>query len=841
MSTPMMQQIAGLKREAGDAVLLTRMGDFYEILGEDAVRAAPVLEIALTMRGKGTESETPMCGVPHFALDSYLPKLLAAGFSAAIAEPTAKAEEVKGLLPRALKRIITPGTWLDDDARWLCALHRSGATWGLALLQLASGALRVLPGEGDDALRATLERLTPQELILAEGAPDVPELDAARTRLPAWRFEVSRAHQQVLAFFGWQHLEGVGLDPFPVAVGALAALLDHVEATQKGRPAHLQGVSLELGASGPLLDATSARHLEVFANGLDGGKTGTLLALLDQCRTRLGSRLLKAWLEQPLRDRAALECRWSQVAWLTEDRRRGPIQTLLARVPDLDRLLGRVALGLATPPELAQLREGLAVLQRLPALLQDEGWAPEVADLGLWPAETPLCGPLLAELQRCLAEAPPLDLEKGGAIRDGVDAELDAVRHLARDAKQVMLELEEEERRASGIQSLKIKYNRVFGYYFEITKANLGAVPAHFLRKQTLANAERFTTEKLVAFEQRLLSAEGDQVRLEVAQVQRLLARVLESRSDLTALARATAALDLLAALAERARLSGWTRPELGEERDLVLAAARHPMLESRLGRECIPNDLQFTAAQPMAVVTGPNMGGKSTFLRTAALLVVLAQTGSFVPAELMRFGLVDRIFTRIGASDQLARGQSTFMVEMTETARILNQATSASLVILDEIGRGTSTRDGLALAEAIAEALRDMRGGAPRTLFATHYFEMTKLADDPRVQNLHVEVQEWEEQLHFLHRVAPGPADRSYGIQVARLAGLPRRVIQRAQRLLAQAPEMPKAPTPLQPALPLFEVEPDPLRAEMEALDLNRMTPLEALTWLAMKQKNRP
>ena len=839
MSTPMMQQIAGLKHEAGDAVLMTRMGDFYEILGEDAVRAAPVLEIALTMRGKGTESETPMCGVPHFALDSYLPKLLAAGFSVALAEPTAKAEEVKGLLPRALKRIITPGTWLDDDARWLCALHRTGTSWGLALLQLASGAIRVLPGDGHGALRATLERLGPQELILAEGAQDVPDLEAARTRLPAWRFEVSRAKQQVLAFFGWQHLEGVGLDPYPAAIGALAALLDHVEATQKSRPAHLQGVALELGAAGPLLDATSARHLEVFANGVDGGRAGTLFALLDQCRTRMGSRLLRTWLDQPLRDRAALERRWSQVAWLTEDRRRMPIQSLLNRVPDLDRLLGRVALGLATPPELGSLREGLGVLQELPATIVDEGWAAEVADLALWPGDTPLCTPLLRELQRALAEAPPLDLEKGGVIREGVDPELDAVRHLARDAKQVMLELEEEERRTSGIQSLKIKYNRVFGYYFEITKANLGAVPPHFLRKQTLANAERFTTEKLVAFEQRLLSAESDQGRLEAVQFQRLLALVLEHRADLIHLARTVASLDGLAALAERARLSGWTRPELGEERELVLASARHPMLEARLGRECIPNELQFTAAQPMAVVTGPNMGGKSTFLRTAALLVVLAQTGSFVPAELMRFGLVDRIFTRIGASDQLAKGQSTFMVEMTETARILNQATAASLVILDEIGRGTSTRDGLALAEAIAVFLRDLNGGAPRTLFATHYFEMTKLADDSRIQNLHVEVQEWEEQLHFLHRVAPGPADRSYGIQVARLAGLPKSVIRQAQRLLAQTPEAPpRAPTVLQPALPMFEIEPDPLRAELEALDLSRMTPLEAINWLAMKQK---
>ncbi|MBK8725881.1 MAG: DNA mismatch repair protein MutS [Holophagaceae bacterium] len=845
MSTPMLQQIAALKREAGDAILLTRMGDFYELLGEDAVRAAPVLEIALTMRGKGTEAETPMCGVPHFALESYLPKLLAAGFSAAIAEPTAKPEEVKGLLPRAIKRIITPGTWLDDDGRWLASVHRVGTQWGIALLQLASGQIRVLPGEGEGLLRATLERLAPHEVLLPEGAEVPVEGEAALQRLPLWRFEASRAEQQILAFFGWQHLEGVGLQGHAAAIGALGALLDQVELTQKGRPAHLQGVSVELGAAGPLLDTTSARHLELFANTLDGSKTGSLLALLDQCRTRMGSRLLKSWLEQPLRERDALERRWSQVQWLTEDGRRDPIQKLLAQVPDLDRLLGRVALGLATPPELASLREGLAQLQGLPSLLKDRAWFAEASELGLWEAGTPLCTALLDELQRSLAEAPPLDLEKGGVIRAGVDPELDAVRRLAGDAKQVMLELEEEERAASGIGSLKIKYNRVFGYYFEVTKSNYGAVPAHFIRKQTLANAERFTTEKLLAFEQRLVSAEGDQLRLEAAAFKALLDLVLRHRADLVALSRSTAALDLLAAFAERARHSGWTRPELSDARELVLAGARHPMLEARLGRECIPNDLTLSAARAMAVVTGPNMGGKSTFLRTAALLVVLAQSGSFVPAELMRFGVADRIFTRIGASDFLSKGQSTFMVEMTETARILNQVTPASLVILDEIGRGTSTRDGLALAEAIAEHLRDLRGGEPRTLFATHYFELTKLADDPRIQNLHVEVQEWEEQLLFLHRIAEGPADRSYGIQVARLAGLPRPVIARAQRLLAEpGGEVPAAPRPpstqagLQPALPLFDAEPDPLRAELEALDLDRMTPLEALAWLAQKRK---
>ncbi|WP_316414258.1 DNA mismatch repair protein MutS [Mesoterricola silvestris] len=840
----MLTQVAALKREAGDAILFTRMGDFYELHGEDAVKAAPVMEIALTLRGRGTEFETPMCGVPHFALESYLPKLLAAGYSAAIANPTAKPEEVKGLLPRAITRIITPGTWLDDDGRWLAAAHRVGESWGIALLQLASGQLRVIPGEGLPLLASTLERLGPQELILAEGSPDPFELEAARTRLPVWRFEAARARTQILAFFGWTHLEGVGLDPYPAAIGALGALLDQVEATQKGRPAHIQGVNLELGAAGPLLDATSARHLEVFANTLDGSRAGSLLELMDQCRSRLGSRLLRAWLDQPLRDRAGLELRWRQVAWFTEDRHREPIQKVLASVPDLDRILGRVALGLATPPELAQLRDGLARAGKLPDLIQEGGWFQESQELDVWPGDTPTCGELVAELRRCLAEAPPLELEKGNTILDGVDPELDAVRRLARDAKQVMLELEEEERAASGINSLKIKYNRVFGYYFEITKANLASAPAHFIRKQTLANAERFTTEKLMAFEQRLLSAESDLLRLEEAQFKRLLARVLEDRGALTRLARAVAKVDVLCAFAERARLSGWTRPEVSEDRELILAGARHPMLEARLGRECIPNDLRLPAGSSMAVVTGPNMGGKSTFLRTAALLAVLAQVGSFVPAELMRFSLVDRIFTRIGASDFLAKGQSTFMVEMTETARILNQVTPASLVILDEIGRGTSTRDGLALAEAIALHLRDLKGGEPRTLFATHYFELTRLADDPRIQNLHVEVQEWEEHLLFLHRIAEGPADRSYGIQVARLAGLPRSVIAAAQRILAETPEKPleekrsRRQAPVQPALPLFEPEPDPLREELAALDLNRMTPLEVMAWVAARQK---
>ncbi|MDR0498221.1 MAG: DNA mismatch repair protein MutS, partial [Holophagales bacterium] len=753
MSTPMMQQVAALKREAGNAILLTRMGDFYELQGDDAVTAAPILEIALTTRGKGTEAETPMCGVPYHAIDQYLPKLLSAGFSAAIAEPTARPDEVKGLLPRAIKRIITPGTWLDDDGRWLATLHRADAAWGLALLQLASGKLRVIPGEGEDALQSAIERLAPHEIVKAESAPGIELTSAAHVRMPDWRFELTRAKQQILSFFGWQHLEGIGLDKYPAAICALGVLLDQVENTQKGRPAHIQGVSLELSAAGPLLDATGAKHLEITSNALDSSKTGSLLDILDTCRTRMGSRLLRRWLDQPLREKTALETRWAQVQWLTEDNRREPLQRILAKISDIERLLGRIALGLATPPDLASIRSGLKQAQALPPTAQDKSCFDDISALELWPDDTPLCSELCQELEQTLEEAPPPDLERGGIIRAGVDPELDEVKRLALDAKQVMLELEERERQKSGIQSLKIKYNRVFGYYFEVTKANLKSVPVHFIRKQTTASAERFTTEQLMDFEQRLLSAETDCHRIEELHFKRLLNTVLDSKAELQALAQSIAKLDTLCAFAEKARHSGWSKPELLDERLLILTSARHPILEARLGRECIPNDLTLLSSTPIAVLTGPNMGGKSTYLRMAAVLVVMAQTGSFVPAELMRFGIVDRIFTRIGASDYLSKGQSTFMVEMTETARILNQATPDSLVILDEIGRGTSTRDGLALAEAIALYLKDLRGGAPRTLFATHYFELTKLAGDPKVINLHVEVQEWEDQLHFLHR----------------------------------------------------------------------------------------
>jgi len=855
MTTPMMQQVAALKREVGDALLLARFGDFYEMQGEDAVVAAPIMEIALTTRSKGTEAETPMCGVPYHALDQYLPKLLAAGYSAAIAEPTAKPEEVKGLLPRAIKRIITPGTWLDDDTRWLAAIHRIGPSWGLALLHLVSGRLRAIPGEGEEGLRSAIERLAPKEVVLAESAPDIGIADTVRTRLPDWRFEPARAKQQILSFFGWRHLEGVGLDQHPATICALGALLDRVEATQKARPPHIQGVALELGAAGPLLDATSAKHLEIDANTMDGSKAGSLVGILDACRTRMGSRLLRGWVDQPLRDAPSLEERWAQVEWLTDDHRRGPVQRLLADTPDLERLLGRVSLGLATPADLAQIRSGLRQAQKLPQVMQAGDWFEGAHSLSLWSADTPLCGKLLEELERTLEDAPPPELEKGGVIRLGVDPKLDAAVRLATDAKQVMLELEEAERRRSGIGSLKVRYNRVFGYYFEVTKANLASVPKHFIRKQTLVNAERFTTERLMDFEERLLTAESDRQSLEDRQFRRLLCAVLEARGDLQALCMAMAKLDVLCAFAEKARNAGWTKPGLSKESVLILADARHPMLESRLGRECIPNDLTLSPVSPMAVVTGPNMGGKSTFLRMAAVLVVMAQVGSFVPASLMRFGMVDKIFTRIGASDQLSKGQSTFMVEMTETARILNQATPASLVILDEIGRGTSTRDGLALAEAIALHLKDMRGGAPRTLFATHFFELTRLAEDPSVTNLHVEVQEWEDSLHFLHRISEGPADRSYGIQVARLAGLPKGVIAMAQRIMAGMRDEPPKDRPqregqaLRPGaanrqgatatpLPIFEPEPDPIRQEMEALDLDSMTPLDAMNWIAAMRK---
>jgi DNA mismatch repair protein MutS len=885
----MTQQLAALKREAGDAILLTKMGDFYELTGEDATIAAPVMEIALTTRAKGTEAEAPMCGVPHHALDQYLPKLLAAGYSVAIAEPTAKAEDVKGLLPRAIKRVITPGTWLDDDSRWLGAAHAISEKWGIAMLQLVSGRLIVVPGEGLGAMNSTLERLAPAEIILAEGAEPITIEGAANTTLPDWRFQLSRAKQQVLDFFGWQSLEGVGLDAYPAAICALGALLDHVEATQKARPAHISGITLELGAAGAMLDATSTKHLEIFSNALDGAKSGSLFGLLDVCRTRMGSRLLRAWLGQPLRNGQALEQRWAQVQWYTEDSRRTPLQSLFSGMPDFERILGRMALGLAAPPELAQLRSGLEKAQKLPEALSSGAWFGQDTDLGVWPDSTPLCEDLLKELAKALEDSPPLTLDKGGVIKTGYDAELDELNRLTLNAKQVMLELEEKERKTSGIPSLKIKFNRVFGYYFEVTNANLHLVPNHFIRKQTLVGGERFTTKALLEFEQKLSSAEADRQRIEEKLFKSLIGTALSYGEQLKALSAAIANLDVCCAFAEKARTLCWVRPELSDKSELQLTGARHPMLEARLGRNCIPNDLELNPSAPIAVVTGPNMGGKSTYLRMAALLVVMAQIGSFVPAEAMRFGLADRIFTRIGASDYLAKGMSTFMVEMTESAKIISQATSSSLVILDEIGRGTSTKDGLALAEAIALHFRDMEGGGPRTLFATHFFELTKLAADTRIVNLHVEVQEWGEQLHFLHRIAKGPADKSYGIQVARLAGLPKSIIANATAILAAAEEMDDAQrregdaqsakvqggnqaqpipgggpaasgeisSPFAPsdtterrtsvqALPLFELEPepemrgtpkpqpDPIRQEIEALDINNLTPMQALQLIA-------
>jgi DNA mismatch repair protein MutS len=861
----MTQQLAALKREAGGAILLARMGDFYELTGEDAILAAPIMEIALTTRAKGTEAEAPMCGVPHHALDQYLPKLLAAGYSVAIAEPTAKAEDVKGLLPRAIKRVITPGTWLDDDSRWLGAVHVIGEKWGIAMLQLVSGRLFVAPGEGLYAMNSTLERLAPAEIILAEGNKAVVLEGAARTLLPDWRFQPLRARQRVLDFFGWQNLEGVGLEPYLAAICALGALLDQVEATQKARPAHISGISLELGILASMLDATSTKHLEIFSNTWDGSKSGSLFGLIDVCRTRMGSRMLRAWLGQPLRDGRALEQRWARVQWYAEDSRRTPLQGLFAGLPDFERILGRMALGLASPPELAQLRSGLEKAQKLPQLLSSEAlFAEESLDtnVGAWQDGAPLCGGLLKELTRALEDAPPLDIEKGGVIKAGFDKGLDELNRLSLNAKQVMLELEEQERKASGIPSLKIKFNRVFGYYFEVTNANLALVPRHFIRKQTLVGGERFTTEKLLDFEHKLSSAEADRRRLEEKLFKQVVEMALGHGAQLQALSAAIAELDAICAFAEKARSLGWVRPELSDKPELQLTGARHPMLEARLGRNCIPNDLALVPSAPIAVVTGPNMGGKSTYLRMAALLVVMAQIGCFVPAESMRFGLADRIFTRIGASDYLAKGMSTFMVEMTESAKIIGQATSSSLVILDEIGRGTSTKDGMALAEAIALHFRDMPGGGPRTLFATHFFELTKLAADPRIINLHVEVQEWGEQLHFLHRIAKGPADKSYGIQVARLAGLPKSIIENAQAIMAgdaqreaecigrdeRAQLHPPGPPPT--ALPLFGLESDmgppdlppslapspihQIRQEIAAIDINNLTPMQALQRIA-------
>ncbi len=877
--TPMLRQYLEVKAQHPDAIVMYRMGDFFEMFFEDAKTAAPILEVQLTARQKGSENEAPMCGVPHHAVEAYIGKLLEAGLKVAICDQVENPAEAKGLVRREVTRVMTPGTvstpgLLEGKEEVLLAsLTWNGAGGAGAFLDVSTGGFFVRRWASSEEALSDLALFRPREaLILAANAGALSAgTEAASTALPLeigdWLdrevpsrtplagdrlLDPARAAELLKRQFGTTTLRGFGLVDGEPAVAAAAAALAYARDTQKSALGHVRGIALREPGDRLIVDATTLANLEVFRSQREGPREGrrrgTLLSVLDRTVSPPGGRLLRDWLRRPLRDPAAIARRHEAVAELVADHpRRERLREGLARTGDPERLLGRAVLATLTPREAAALRDGLAAV---PALLDELAAGPPAGVPAPLLAELAAADPL-AKLHALLAshleEMPAATLEEGGVIAAGIDAELDRYRSLAKDSKRHILSLEARERERTGIPSLKIRFNRVFGYYLEVTRAQGHRVPDDYIRKQTLVNAERYVTPEIKELEEQILEAEGRQVALEQEHFQRLVAAIAAEVAGLSALAAALAAADAVAAFAEAAARHGYVRPAVEPPGcGLHIREGRHPVVELAGRDSFVPNDADLDPAEAQIVLlTGPNMGGKSTYLRQVALIVLMAQAGSFVPAAAARLGAVDRIFTRVGASDDLARGESTFMVEMIETANILRHASPESLVILDEVGRGTATFDGLSLAWAIVEFLHQER--RPLTLFATHYHELTELAALlPRVVNRTMAVKEWDERIVFLRRVVPGSADKSYGLHVARLAGIPEPVIARASEILANLesqeydmagkPRLARGNAPatgMPDQLALF-TPPEQVVAEiLRDADLDRLSPLAALNLL--------
>jgi DNA mismatch repair protein MutS len=781
--TPMMQQYLRLKAENPDVLLFYRMGDFYELFYDDARRGSRLLDIALTQRGESGGAAIPMAGVPVEKLDSYLARLVKQGEPVAICEQTGEVGKGKGPVAREVVRILTPGTVTDDallDARrenLLAALAADGDRYGIAWLDLAAGRFSVLEGEGREALAAELERLKPAELLVPEGAKFASV--ARIVERPPWHFVEDAALRALSMQFGTNDLAGFGCEDLTLALGAAGALLQYARDTQKGALPHLTSLARESRDEALVLDAATRRNLELDSS-LAGREDATLAGVIDRTATSMGARELRRWIRRPLRDRETLRRRYGAIAALIRADRHDGLHEQLRGIGDVERVLARVALRTARPRDLAALREGLGALPALGAALTGLD-APLLAAAARDLAPQPQLHDLLA---RALVAQPPPLLREGGVIAPGFDATLDELRSIATGADRHLLEMEERERRRTGIAQLKVAYNRVHGYYIELPRSQSERAPLEWQRRQTVRNAERYITPELKLFEDKVLGSRDRALARERELFDGLLDRLTGELAALKRMAAALALADVLANLAERAVSLRYVQPELSDEPGLRIEGGRHPVVERVLDDPFVPNDLELTDARRMLVITGPNMGGKSTYMRQAALILVLASIGSYVPATRAVIGPFDRIFTRIGASDDLAGGRSTFMVEMTEAAVILNAATDRSLVLMDEIGRGTSTYDGLALAFAcashIAKSLRAF------TLFATHYFELTGLADGiPAVANVHLDATEHADGIVFLHAVKPGPASRSYGLQVAQKAGVPREVIASARNYL--------------------------------------------------------
>jgi DNA mismatch repair protein MutS len=837
-----MQQYLRIKAQHPDVLLFFRMGDFYELFYDDARRAAALLDIALTSRGRSAGVEVPMAGVPAHSVETYLARLVRRGESVAICEQFGEAGSSRGPMTREVVRIVTPGTVTDDALleqrreTLLASLWRAGQHFGLAWLELSSGRFVVAEVADITSVEAELERLRPAELLLAE--TQVQELQTllrhepvVRARAP-WHFELGSASRLLTDQLGALDLKGFGVDELPLALCAAGALLQYVRETQRSALPHIRALLIEQRSEALALDAATRRNLELDQS-LSGNDEATLFALLDTTITAMGSRALRRALARPLRTQGVLRERYHALAALGESRRFETLRERLRGIGDLERILARVALRSARPRDLAQLRASLGALPPLRAALECFD-SPLLSRLREQIADHGEQHTLLIE---AIAIEPAHFLRDGGVIAPGHDAQLDQLRALATNTDAFLIELETRERERSGIAGLKLGYNRVQGFFIEVSRAQAERVPADYVRRQTVKSAERFITPELKSFEDQVLGARERALAREKELYESVLTQLTAALGSLQRTATAIAGIDQLAALAERAAELGWNEPTLVAEPRLLIERGRHPVVERFLDTPFVANDLSLHAERRMLIITGPNMGGKSTFMRQVALIVILAHLGSFVPAARAEIGPIDRIFTRIGAADDLASGRSTFMVEMTETANILHNATERSLVIMDEMGRGTSTFDGLALARSVAEHIATRVRAF--TLFATHYFELTALATQLEgCANVHLDATEHGESLVFLHAVKDGPANRSYGLQVAQLAGVPREIIAAARRTLqqleaqsalnvdrgARSPQV-ELPLPLPGAHSL-----DAWLARLAALDPDTLTPRAAL-----------
>ncbi len=851
MTTPMRQQYLRIKKQYPDTIVLFRLGDFYETFDDDARIVARVCDIVLTSRPVGKDQRVPLAGVPYHSVEGYIAKLLQAGHKVAIVEQIGEVPD-RGLVERDVVRVVTPGTVVEssllDERRnnYLASLVFDGNRAGLAYTDITTGefAATQLSGEGAHQLVEELDRLQPAELVTPHPeavsphrGPGGPLAELSVTEYEKWPFELETARQALLDHFEVASLDGFGLAGLPLAVRAAGGLLHYLRETQRARLSQLSHLSTYSTAQFMTLDASTRRNLELTGTLRNDSTQGSLLGVLDDTKTSMGGRLLRKWINQPLLHVPDLQRRLDAVEALVNDTpNRTRIRAALKEIADLERLTNRAVQGICRPRDLVGLRqslEALPAIQEAAAALDNQGgFLDSVHALDR-------CTDVVELIAAAIADPPPTSSDATGVIRAGFSAELDHVIASSRDAKSWVADLEKRERERTGIRNLKVGYNKVFGYYLEVTRTHAEKAPEDYIRKQTLVNAERYITPDLKEYEALILNAQERIADIEDRIFRQVVEQVAAAAGRLLAVAETIAQLDAFASLAEVALMHRYVRPELVESRDLHIVAGRHPVVEITQREEpFVPNDVLFSEDQSILIITGPNMAGKSTFLRQVALIVLMAQIGSFVPADQARIGLVDRIFTRIGAQDEISAGQSTFMVEMIETANLLNHATSSSLLILDEVGRGTSTYDGISIAWAVVEYIHNHPKLRCKTLFATHYHELTQLADLlPRVRNYNVAVAEEKDRVVFLRRIVEGGADRSYGIHVAQLAGLPKPVIRRAEEILQELEQEARAPgsTPRTievRQLPLFGVD-NALVQEIKSLDVSSMSPLEAISKL--------